>query len=126
MGGEDEGGDHTEVEGEGEREDRLDRVQLQHRYTLVVRQGHLCTVHIVANPDPGSGVFLCPWIREGKKSGSEKKHPESYLLELSNNFRDQNYLNSFCCGSGSGMEKFGSRIQDKHLGSAILVEIHQL
>ncbi len=41
MGGEDEGGDHTEVEGEGEREDSLDRVQLQHRHTLVVRQGHL-------------------------------------------------------------------------------------
>ncbi len=41
MGGENEGGDHTEVEGEGEREDRLDRVQLKHRHTLVVRQGHL-------------------------------------------------------------------------------------
>ncbi len=43
MGGEDEGGDHTEVEGEGEREDRLDRVQLQYSHTLVVGQGHLHT-----------------------------------------------------------------------------------
>jgi hypothetical protein len=51
-----------------------------------------CTVHIIveiilADPDPGNGVFYGPWIRKGKNSGSGKKHPESYFLELSNNFR---------------------------------------
>ncbi len=58
MGGEDEGGDHTEVEGEGAWEDRLDRIQLQHRHTLVVRQGHLFSTHHRGNPDPGS-IFQC-------------------------------------------------------------------
>jgi hypothetical protein len=76
MGGEDEGGDHTEVEGEGEREDRLDRVQLQDRHTLVVRQGHLCpVVHIIvrighADPDPVSIMPLDPGVGKIPVTGS--------------------------------------------------------
>ena len=41
MGGQVEGGDHAEVEGEGEGEDGLHRVQLQHRHPLVIGQRHL-------------------------------------------------------------------------------------
>ncbi len=88
MGGEDEGGDHTEVEGEGERKDRLDRVQLQHRHPLVVRQGHLCTVHIIvgiSDADPGSDVNFWPWKKFA--SGVRTKNPESHFLELTNNLQ---------------------------------------
>ncbi len=52
----------------------------------------------VADPDPGSGAFLIPGSRMGKKSGSgiqiRDEKPESCFLELWEKF-----------GSGSGMEK---------------------
>ncbi len=91
MGGENEGGDHTEVEGEGEREDSLDRVQLQYRHTLVVRQGHLYRTHLSGNQCCGSGsrirCLLWPLGPARKKIRFRKKHPETYFLELGNNFR---------------------------------------
>jgi hypothetical protein len=79
----------------------------------------------VADPDPGSGIFLTPGSRMGKKSisGIRDEHPGSYFRELRNNFLGLKY---FGCGSGSrnlfepgsGMEKI--RIRDKHPGTATL------
>ncbi len=64
----------------------------------------------VADPDLGSGDFLSPGSGLEKNSGSED--PRSYLLKLRNSSGFPRF----------GMEKFGSRIGDKHPGSAALIE----
>ncbi len=57
-------------------------------------------VYIVADPDPGSGAFLIPGSRMGKKSGSKSgirirdEQPGLYFLELRNNFLGLKCLNS--------------------------------
>jgi hypothetical protein len=71
----------------------------------------------------------------GKKSGSEsgirKEKPGSYFLELTNHFFGLKYLNSLMRirdenNSYPGWKKVGSRICDKHPGSAtLLVRIKQ-
>jgi hypothetical protein len=72
--------------------------------------------------DPGSG------IRDRK---IQDEHPRSYFRELRNNFfglkickffdeePDSGSGIFFTLDPGSGMEKFGSGIRDKHPGSAI-------
>jgi hypothetical protein len=91
MGGEDEGGDHAEVEGEGEREDRLDRIQLQHRHTLVVRQGHLYSTLHCGNHPCGSGssirCLLWPLDPARKKIRFRKKTSRNIFPKACNNFR---------------------------------------
>jgi hypothetical protein len=68
----------------------------------------------------------------GKKARSESgirirdEHPGSYFRELRNNFLGQKYFNLLMrirnlFDPGSGMEKFGPGIRDKHPGSATLV-----
>jgi hypothetical protein len=46
--------------------------------------------------------------------------PGSYFRELRNNFLGIKILQFFDADPGFGMEKFGSRICDKHPGSATL------
>ncbi len=86
----------------------------------------------VADPDPGSGIgFLFdPWIRD---PGWEKviirirdEQPGSYFLELRNHcfaFFGVKILKFYDEDPGSGMEKVGSGIRDKHSGSATLPSI---
>ncbi len=80
----------------------------------------------VVDPDPGSGAFLTP----GSRSGIRDEQPRSHFLELRNHFLGLKYLNSFTrirdpgwknFDPGSGMEKVGSWIRDKHPESATLV-----
>ncbi len=66
--------------------------------------------------DPGSGAFLTPGSRMGKKSGSgtgiRDKQPGSYYQELRNNFFGLKYLNSLMRIRDPGWEKFGSGIRN--------------
>jgi hypothetical protein len=69
--------------------------------------------------DPGSGAFLTPGSGMGRKSasGSGIRHeqPGSNFLELRNHFFcffGVNILKFFDADPGSGMEKFGSGIQN--------------
>jgi hypothetical protein len=85
----------------------------------------------VADPDPGSGVFLTPWIRDlgsgmGKKSGSGPgiNNPDHISESLETIFGVK-ILKFFDAYPGSEMEKFVSGIRDvkvlirdKHPGSA--------
>jgi hypothetical protein len=56
----------------------------------------------------------------GSRSGSgiRDEHCGSYFLELRNNFLGLEFGIFLTPDLGSGMEKFGSRIQNKHPGSA--------
>jgi hypothetical protein len=96
-------------------------------------------VSSVADLDPGLGTFLTPGsgIRDGRKSASgsgiRDEQPGSYFLELKNHFFaffGVKIHKFFDEDPGSGMEKVrirdpgwkkvGSRIRDKHPGSATL------
>jgi len=81
----------------------------------------LSVEYSVADPDLGSGAFLSPGSGLEKNSGSED--PRSYLLKLRNS-SGLKILKLFHADPdpGFGMEKFGSRIGDKHPGSAALIE----
>jgi hypothetical protein len=80
--------------------------------------------------DPGSGAFLTPGSRMGRKSASgsgiRDEQPGSYFLELRNHFFGffgVKILKFFAADPGwrqfgSGTEK--SRIRDNHPGSATL------
>jgi hypothetical protein len=82
----------------------------------------------VADPDPGSGVLwpLDPESGIGKKSGSgsgiriQDEQPKFYFRELRNHFFWLKYLNSLMRIRDPGWKKFGSRIRNKHPGSATL------
>jgi hypothetical protein len=88
----------------------------------------------VADPDPGSIVFLAKGsgseIRIGKKSGSGINIPDNFSGSLETGFCVKN-TSILWCGSGiwdlfdpgagiwdSGRKKFGSGIRYKHPGSA--------
>jgi hypothetical protein len=77
----------------------------------------------VAVPDPGSGAFLSPGYEMGKNqdSGSGMNIPD-YISESFETIFWLKCLNSLMRirESGSGMEKFGSKIRDRCPGSATL------
>jgi len=82
----------------------------------------------VADPDPGSGMGR----KSASGSGIRDEQPGSYFLELRNHFCWVKILKFFDANPGSGMEtvlirdpgwkKVGSRIRDKHPGSATLLQ----
>ena len=71
----------------------------------------------VADPDPGSGAFLTPGSGMGRKSGSGTEFVFFGLKYFNSlmRIRDPGWRQF-----GSGMEKVGSGIRDKHPGSATL------
>jgi hypothetical protein len=76
----------------------------------------------VADPDPGSGAFVTPWIRDPgwvkNQIRIRDEHPRSYFPQRLENFFVK-ILNSMMWDPESflsGMEKIRSR--DKHPGSA--------
>jgi hypothetical protein len=83
----------------------------------------------VADPDPGCGAFLAPWIRDPgwvesqhPDSGIWDEQPGSYFLELRNYFFWLKYLNFLMRirdgdSSDPGWKKVGSGIRDNHPGS---------
>ncbi len=72
--------------------------------------------------DPGSGAFLISGSGMGKKSGSGSgmNNPDHISETLESVFWVKKIFEFFDADSGSGMEKFGSGIRDKHPGSATL------
>jgi hypothetical protein len=81
-------------------------------------------------PDPGSGSFLTPYIRDPgwvKKIRIRDEHLRSFFRELGNSFLVKNTLNSLMrihlqdlFDPGSEMEKLRSGIRYKPPGSATL------
>jgi hypothetical protein len=64
----------------------------------------------VANPDPGSGAFCDPWIRNPgwvkSRIRIRDEQPGSYFLELRNNFFGVQILQFFDTDPGSGWRQF--------------------
>jgi hypothetical protein len=88
----------------------------------------LCNVKDIGS-DPVTHQQCCGFRDEKTGSGIRDVHPGSYFRELDDNILGKNTL-KFCCGSGirclfdagSGMEKFGSRINipdPQHCTSAL-------
>jgi hypothetical protein len=69
----------------------------------------------------GSGIrfFFYPWIRDGKKIWIRDEHPESYLRKLRKEVKILKFFNADP-DPGARMENFGSRVRNKHPGSATL------
>ena len=75
----------------------------------------VCAECSVADPDPGSAVFLDPWIRDPgwvKKtgSGSRMNNPD-YISESLKNFLEIKYLNALIWIRDPEWEKFGSGME---------------
>jgi hypothetical protein len=92
------------------------------RGLIVVRTDEIINNQImvsvsVADPDPGSGAFLTPGSGMGRKSGSGTGIWFFWLKYFNSlmRIRDPGWRQF-----GSGMEKVGSGIRDKHPGSATL------